>query len=75
MGGSKGSFHDIIWSELKIVQHIFYLNVIIGVTLFIGLSSLLLDLLLARCNSFVDNEWNWNAAVLHEGLCDFEFPS
>ena len=74
MGGSKSPFRDIIWSELKIVQHILYLNVTIGVTIFIGLISLLLDLLYAWCDRFGNGEMDWYATVLHEGVEYFQSP-
>ena len=49
------------WSKLKLTEELFYLNLVIGSSIAIGLSSFILDVIVAWCKAQDWRSHNWGA--------------
>ena len=63
----KTGIHDITWSQLEVVQNIFYLNLILGLTMLTGVGSMALEIFIAWYNQDEDG-WGWKSTYFHQPL-------
>ena len=67
----KTGINDITWSQLALVQNIFYLNLILGLTMLTGVGSITMDIVLAWYNQDEDG-WGWKSTYFHQPLQNLE---
>ena len=63
----KTGINDITWSQLALVQNIFYLNLILGLTMLTGVGSIIMDIVLAWYNQDEDG-LGWKSTYFHQPL-------
>ena len=67
----KTGINDITWSQLALVQNIFYLNLILGLTMLTGVGSMALEIFIAWYNQDEDG-WGWKSTYFHQPLQNLE---